>query len=264
MIRSGVILLCALGCEFAADGPGGDTYWTCENAPPEYAAKTHCPTPQPPPDSGHTVCYFPSGGTTTGAPPSATVQYDLESMAGTDVVHVALFFDRGFVDNTYGATAIGWGAHGHKFMDLVGSDHAELVMTDGTGHTVLDFKLDYISADASAPSGYRNLGVTGGDGGMVVGDPTAIVATMTSLDQNLNQYPAYKVDSPATDASYTPNPATPEWKYGVIYEAWVAMSAFGTAGFGNVQLTYVHASPSKLGTNTITVTPNTCPPNWVP
>ena len=263
MIRSGLIFMCALGCEFASDGPGGDDYWTCDNAPPEYAAKAHCPKPTPP-DTGHTVCYFPSSGAMPGAPPSATVQYQLDSMAGVDVVHVALFFDRGFVDNTYGTTAIGWGAHGHKFMDLVGSDHAELKMSDTSGHLVLDFKLDYISADATAASGYRDLGVKGGDGGMVVGDPAAVVATLTSLDQNLNQYPGYLVNSPATDANYTPNPAAPDWRYDVIYEAWVALSAFGTAGFGDVQLEFVHASPSKLGTSTITVTPQPCPPNWVP
>ena len=261
MTRSGIILMCVLGCEFSDSG--APTYWTCDNAPPEYAAKSHCPAPTPP-DSGHTVCYFPTGGTTSGAPPAATVKYELDSMAGTDLVHVQLFFDRGFVDNSYGSTAIGWGTHGHKFMDLVGSDHAELVMSDATGRLVLDFKLDYISADPTAPSGYRNLGVSGGDGGMVVGDPSAIVATLTSLDQNLNEYSGYTSNSPATDSSYTPNPATPDWNYRVVYEAWVKTSAFGAAGFGGVQLTYVHASPSKVGTNTITVAPGNCPPNWVP
>src|SRR5262249_61343401 len=137
MARPGTILAFALllcACEFPTDG-GAGTHPTSCNA--QSGGGLYCPTGGDGPwtchadqagltcDSGggNTVCYFPSGGSAGGGPPSATVEYALESMSGMSVVHVRLTFDRGFVDNTYGATAVGWGAHGHKFTDLVGSDH---------------------------------------------------------------------------------------------------------------------------------------------
>ena len=216
--------------------------------------------------------------------PAAALQYKLETMTGQGVVHLMLTLDPGFVDNTYGANAIGWDANtapsmpggmgmpgmggpmpmsGHTFKDLVESDHAQLQMFDGAGGEVLEFALDYLSAATTASSGYANLGVAGGDGKMLTGSAGAIVATMTSLDRNLNErgLSSYTADSPATDSSYTPNAAAPTWDYRVVYEAWVRQDAFGAAGFGSASLTFVHASPSK-SQPTVTVTPNPCPPGW--
>jgi hypothetical protein len=215
---------------------------------------------------------------------AATLEQVLECAEEGDTVHIRLTFHPWFVDNTYGANQIGWtdadepapapvdmagrmpkrgkGGKGHAFKDLVGSDHAEIIITDGNGEAVLQFKLDYVSEDASASSGYASLGVTGGEGEMIIGDANAIVRWMTSIDRNLNErgYASYTTDSPATDDLYTPNPETPEWDYRVVYEAWIDDDVFGAAGFGGALIEFVHASPAKGQSNTIEVEPGDCPP----
>jgi hypothetical protein len=156
----------------------------------------------------------------------------------------------------------GPGMGGHTWMDLVGSDHAEFVVTNEAGELTLQFKLDYISVDASAPSGYASLGVLGGDGRMIKGDSKYIVQWTTSLDRNLNErgYGDYaEADSPATDADYTANIDTPNWDYRVVYEVWIDNAAFGSSGFGGALIEHVHASPSKAPSDTITVEPGDCP-----
>ena len=55
------------------------------------------------------------------------------------------------------------------------------------------------------------------------------------------------MDSPATNELYTPNPTYPNWIFDVIYEIKINKSAFGPAGFGWIEIPYVHASPSKAG-----------------
>jgi hypothetical protein len=212
--------------------------------------------------------------------PAATFEQVLECAEQGDLVHIRLTFHPWFVDNTYGETQIGWvqddeaadammmmrkpgkRGKGHTFGELVGSDHAEIKVSDGSGTTVLHFKLDYISADPSAASGYASLGVTGAEGKMIVGDASAIVQWMTSLDRNLNErgYASYTTDSPATDELYSPNPDTPEWDYRVVYEAWIDADVFGDAGFGGATIEFVHASLSKAASNTIVVEPGDCPP----
>jgi hypothetical protein len=217
--------------------------------------------------------------------PAATLEQVLECSEGKDSIHLRLTFDPSFVDNTYGENAIGWGSRamaapammmmggmakpmkmgksGHTFMDLVGSDHAEIQVTDDSGKVVLQFKLDYISVDPSRPSGYGCLGVTGGEGKVIVGNADWVVGYTTSLDRDLNErgYASYTTDSPATDENYTPNKDTPEWDYRVVYEAWISLDALGSAGFGGANIEFVHASPSKASSNTVDVKPNDCPPD---
>src|ERR1041385_4051479 len=82
---------------------------------------------------------------------------------GASATTVRFTFSKNFVDNTYGANSIGWGQRGHQFKDLVGSDHVILALYNGDGTDVMEPKIDYISQDSSAPSGYRTLGVSGGD-----------------------------------------------------------------------------------------------------
>ena len=210
-------------------------------------------------------CFFPAAGPRGaggGNTPAASVEYVLEAIAGVDTVHVRLTLDPDFVDNSYGEGSIGWGKDGQQFKKLVGSDHAQLLMYDGDEELAITLRLDYISKDKDAPSGYANLGVADGDGDMEGGDPDLVVATMTSLDRNLNErgYGTYVEDSPLTDDDYTPNRSTPNWDYRVIYEAWVSQEAF-EAGFWNVELEYIHASPSKSD-STIVVDPGPCPPDW--
>jgi hypothetical protein len=222
-----------------------------------------------------TRCFYDITVTTTSTP-SATIEQITEVVDGRKVVHLRITFDPGFVDNTYGANAVGWNGggavdggkmpkpgKGHTFKDLVGSDHVELQLFDAAGTLALHFKLDYISEDASRPCGYGTLGVSGGEGKMLVGNAASVLAASTSLDRNLNGCGyCYTVDSPATDASYTPNPTTPRWDYRVVYEVWLDAAAFGSAGPGDILLENVHASPSKAASNTVTVKTGKCPPTW--
>jgi hypothetical protein len=99
-----------------------------------------------------------------------------------------------------------------------------------------------------------------------------VLAVATSLDRNLNGCGYCEsaacaasgdctVDSPATDENFTPNAATSDWDYRQVYEVWIDMAAFAGSGFGQAFITYTHASPAK-GPDTITVTPEPCPPEW--
>ncbi|HMI90926.1 MAG TPA: hypothetical protein VK509_06155 [Polyangiales bacterium] len=204
--------------------------------------------------------------------PAATLEQVLECVEDADTVHIRLTFHPWFVDNTYGENSVGWHTGttgngkprkgGHGFKDLVESDHAEILLKDAGGAVVMQFKLDYLSVDASQASGYGSLGVLGGEGMMILGDPAHVVRWTSSQTRNLNErgYGEYTTESPATDENYTPNPATPEWDYRVVYEAWIDLAAFGSAGFGGAGIEFVHASPSKASSNTVEVVPGKCPP----
>ncbi|HMA97582.1 MAG TPA: hypothetical protein VKP30_33085, partial [Polyangiaceae bacterium] len=243
--------------------------------------------------------------------PAAMIEQVIESVNGVSYVHIRVTFDPKFVDNTYGVNSIGWGTKGHTFnSQLTNSDHVELLLTDASGKTVMDFKEDYIhsltntkgpGADkpgkpGKAPPGaggapatepttsagaaaiacaYDNLGVSGGDGAMVVGSASDVLAATSSIDRNINGcgYCANSacgstgdcsVDSPQTDEKYTPNPLTPNWNYAVVYEVWLRAGAFDAGGgFGQAYITFVHASPSKLSGDTLNVVPSPCPPTWI-
>ena len=205
--------------------------------------------------------------TTTTSSHAATIEYLHETAGGQEYYRFRITFDPAFVDNTYGTNAIGWPQKGHTFKDLVGSDHAELSLFDGALGLVSMFDIDYITANAASACLYGALGVTGGEGKMLVGDAKYVLASTSSLDRNLNgcgycASPACggdcTVDSPLTDASYTPNPATPNWDYRVVYEVWIDAAVFGSAGFGGASISFVHASPSKASSNTVSVTPKPC------
>ncbi len=202
--------------------------------------------------------------------PAATIEHRLEITEGVSSVHARLILDTRFVDNTYGENAIGWNmaaggkkAKAREFQQLVGSDRARLRMLDAKGVTRLEFELDYISEDSSLASGHRNLGVLGGDGAMIMGDPALLLQTSTSLDRNFNErgYTGFFESSPATDEMYTPSATAPNWEYSVVYDAWVDLVAFPD-GLGDAHVDYIHASPSKTGNNTVTVVRERCPPEW--
>lgn len=220
----------------------------------DYVPANGAPTPD-----DITQCFFGPDNPV----PAATMEQVLECVDGKDVVHIRLTLNPAFVDNTYGAGSIGWPVRrGHTWRDLYKSDHAEIVMTDEGGAKILQFKIDYISEDASLPTGFGTLGISGGDGSISLGDAAWVLDTSTSIHENINErgYGTYLVDSPLTDAKYTPNPEAPNWDYRVVYEAWVDVHAFGARGFGGATIEYVHASPAKGGSDTIIVTPGECPP----
>lgn len=210
------------------------------------------------------TCLFPEDD--PNAPPVATIEHVLEVFEEQDAVHVRLTLDPNFVDNTYGDSSIGWGNRGHWFKDIDKSDHAELVLTDADGNVAVQFKLDYLSPDGGVTSGYASLGVDAGDGSLIAGDRAVILATSTSMDRNFNErgYGDYLEHSPVTDESYTPDPAAPDWDFRYVYEAWIAVDAFGAAGFGDATVEYIHASPAKSAEDTIIVEPDPCPPGWDP
>ena len=169
-------------------------------------------------------------------------------------------------DNTYGTSAIGW-ANGHTFGNLTGSDKAEFIFKDASGATKLDFFSDYIHAttiSAQYPSGYKSNGPTASDGSCVsAGCTTYVVDFTSSLAENLNKlgYCAngtcivggvdLEQNSPPADANYNlTNPAfTNGWDFTNWYYVKVAKTAFGTAGFGSVDIGIVHNSPAKTGSN---------------
>jgi hypothetical protein len=155
----------------------------------------------------------------------------------------------------------GRGKEGHTFRDLLGSDHAELQLLDGSGELAMHFKIDYVSESDTAPSGFASLGVSGGEGALIVGEPEWVLAATTSLDRNLNAcgLGSFTSNSPTSDLLYTPDPSAPDWDYRVAYEIWVSAEAFGAAGFGSALIENVHASPSKLASNTVDVSPAPCP-----
>ncbi len=219
------------------------------------------------------TCFYSSAVSNTL--PLAFIEEDEEFIGGKDLIHARLTMNPAFVDNTYGSTAIGWGStatatgkgmgmgmpmgHGHSFWDLIDSDHVEFDFRNSAGAIVLSFNLDYCSSDANSPSGFACLGVSGGDGGMLVGSASSVVYYNSSLARDLTAcgYSSYTTNSPATDASYTPNPAAPNWDFRVVYDVWVLKSALPSGW--SVSVPYVHASPSKLS-DTYTVTSGPCPP----
>lgn len=206
-----------------------------------------------------------SGRTSSGQPiPLSRIVHELKATASGDVVDVSVVFNREFVDNTYGANAIGWESRdkGHTFKDLYRSDHVELGLFDAAGEEVFRSKLDYLSESPSVPSGFAALGAGGGDGSLITGSADDILSVGSSMDDNLNARGYLLMDSsPATDASYTPNPEFPDWNFWVEYRARLKLSAFGSAGLGGVTMEFVHASPSKFeGANTVEVEEDECPP----
>ncbi|MBI5858505.1 MAG: carboxypeptidase regulatory-like domain-containing protein [Sphingobacteriales bacterium] len=181
--------------------------------------------------------------------------------ANSQTVTIRVTFSKAFVDNTYGTGAIGWPS-GHTFGNLTGSDHLQWSLKNGNGTEVLKFKQDYISANGSGynyPSGYGTLGFSGDGGTPNPGLATDVLSFRTSLSTNFNDYGyVLTTNSPATNATYTPNPAQPNWIFDVWYEVTVKASVFGASGFGFVDVASVHASPSKTGNNTEIITHNPC------
>lgn len=243
--------------EFPDDGAEG-TYdcWTSEAGD-----VVECDTPDgDSPDGGDDLCWVVdpgAGSEETSVLGEGTVvygNYEIGELDGVDAVYVRFAFTERFVDNTYGAnTAEDW-PRGHSFNDLVESDKAAITMTDANGDVVLQFTLDYVSVSPDAPSGYACLGVLGGEGSMEVGDPSAVLRAVTSIDRNLNQRGCvFLDDSPTPDQC-------PEWDNQVVYEVFVRLDAFGAAGVGGPAIGEVHASPSKLGpgNNSAEVEPGEC------
>ena len=185
-------------------------------------------------------------------------------------------------DNSYGDNSIGWKPNrAHRFKDLVNSDHAGILLKNAAGQTRLSFDMDYLSAFSGAPSGYKSLGVTGGDGQMRVGTADGISVT-TSLANNLNNInipglfnPAthvqlkgsvnVKEDSPPTDpahqtyvisdAALGPSATQAGWDFHNTYYARISLAKLTALGFNAATWTVapnasaLHNSPPKACPN---------------
>jgi len=270
-------------CEKEAPVPPGGGTWSCaldselnwsctSDGPPPTPPTTPPPTttpPEMPPGGGTFDCYETDPAATVPAlPPGeawATVVTKKVIYNGQTSVYVRVTFNKAFVDNTYGASSSPYtdkkgGTKQHTFGDLVGSDKAEIFFADTNGDLAMHLAVDYISASETASSGYACLGATGGDGSVIVGSASDVLAARSSLHVNMNDY-GYVLtqDSPVTDANYAPDPQYPKWIFDVWYEVWVKWSAFGAGGPSRAYITGIHASPSRIGTNTIPVNPAQCP-----
>jgi|GEM_PF-1651409 len=196
-----------------------------------------------------TVCFVGTNNNTVTAKMITTIM--------GDKVKIWTQLSKTFVDNTYGTTAIGW--NNHNFKMLYQSDQIQLTLYDNNNSKKLEFKMDYLSADASVSSGYKSLGVTGGDGGMMTGNASSVISVYTSMDKNFNELGYVLTEnSPATDENYTPNPTYPNWIFDVWYEVVVDAAVFGASGFKNAALTGMHASPSKTGVESEPVDEGPC------
>ncbi|GIV33138.1 MAG: hypothetical protein KatS3mg031_0673 [Chitinophagales bacterium] len=219
---------------------------------------TKC-APDCPPDAGNQLCFeSPTNPSIVHAVSSWTFDQTMQT------VTIRTTLAKTFVDNTYGTNTVGWPGN-HSFNNLVGSDDLRLALYDKNGTKKIEFTMDYMSASSLFPSGYGTLGVTGGDGSMHFGSASDVVHVKTSLSENFNTYGyILTVNSPATDANYTPNPSYPNWIFEVWYEVTVRLSVFGSSGFGYPMITGIHASPSKTGNNTEPVDSVHCVPPCVP
>lgn len=180
-------------------------------------------------------------------------------------------------DNSYGANAVGW-SNGHRFSDLVNSDHAGIQLVDPSGTAKLAFNIDYLTTKAGTPSGYASLGPFGGDGKILTGTLTPSDITFTtSLAENLNSLGYFSggvqtvgtsvanllANSPPTlntVDSYTLTPAADavfhDWNFHDTYFVTITAAKLASLGFNpatwSVQpaADQLHNSPAK-----------TCPAN---
>lgn len=161
---------------------------------------------------------------------------------------IRITLSKEYEDNTYGTYGIGWGFPGHKFSDMAASDFLQIALLDKAGVKKMEMKLDYISPSLDVTSGYRSLGVKGGNGKMITGIATDVIRVKTSLDKNFNDNGYVLINSsPLTNYYYNANSFYPNWTYEVWYEVVVKASAFGKAGFGLPSITTLNANPSKTG-----------------
>ena len=224
-------------------------------------------------DCGTQVCLQgtdPKTASQTGAVINTTVNAN-----GTITIRVTL--SRGFADTAYGpnSTATGWPGTGRKYKQIWTSDELEMKLKDANGNVATDFQIDLLSPDSHALSGYSSSGIASGsgnrDGALLKGNASDIVSWDTSIARNLNTSGWRDFNnSPAVDANYhyingsdhTPGFDPSKWDWDTWYEVTVKPSAFGSAGYGSVEVPSLHSSPSKTGVDqpSLKVVPCAPPP----
>ncbi len=184
--------------------------------------------------------------------------------SGTNNLAIAIVLPLQINDTSYGSTSMAapfyWPGKGRKFDQIVGSDHIGLTITSTTGDVLIDALVDnlakYEMKDGSVE--YHSTGVTNGspypsdvykvrqgDGQMLVGDASSVLASKTSLDYNYN----------VVGYTNTTNSPTPGSVSGyidqMIYEILIDGDALtdenGNFIFGGAAMTLAHLSPEKIG-----------------
>ncbi len=258
---------------FGANGFGSVIINDVHNSPPKKGKKQVFPNPCEPCGGGNGPC--PSDGDQCASVNSQPPGFVGHLTASVDAAgDVTVVYDQALDlnDNSYGTNIVNW-PRSHSFRDLVGSDKAQFIFRDAAGRTVFDFFLDYISPKSGTPSGYASLGAAGGEGHVNSGQLSWLLAWDTSLDASLNDtgYCSGEscvvsgvdllMNSPPTtppNTSYTVAPAFSQWNFTNSYKVKVSHLAFGSSGFGRVEIGLVHNSPPKRGSNA--VDPNPCTP----
>ena len=205
------------------------------------------------PGDGERLCFYRDGDRTT---PMAEAIYRFEVTSLGEAWRVSLILAESFVDNTWGErSSSGYrdGDRGHTLRDLVRSDHAQIAFTDAAGRNQLEIRIDYLSESDDTESGYRSLGVWGGDGGIVSGFGSGVLFATSSLDDNVNLR-----GCPIDEASSPAPGACEGWEPRVIYTAYLSPETFEPVGFGAPSLHHIHASPSRTA-DTIEVQQGPCP-----
>ena len=187
----------------------------------------------------------------------ADIQVSIDDAGEEATIRVTMWDT--FLDNAYGSSAgdFGWPGGNHKFRHVYGSDNLHMQLTDGNGDVQLEFEIDLLAEDGSG--GFVTAGVDSGprrsDGSMITGAITEVLRVETSPSYNY-------VTVGWTDESRSPTQSEldttwSDYLMDTWYEVTVDLNAFGSAGFGDVLITSLHASPSKTGTNQPCVQPCT-------
>jgi uncharacterized repeat protein (TIGR01451 family) len=156
----------------------------------------------------------------------------------------------GLNDNTYGtSTHSSWGSKVHKLGDLIGSDKAIFEVRNAANAKVLAFEMDYFSAKSTFPTGYGTFGPFGGDGKITFGNGAWVLDYNSSLARNFNEFNYILTTNsanPGRTTEYKTDPNYPNWIWQMVYEVTIDKAVFGSSGYGNIMVTGMHNSPSKI------------------
>lgn len=180
-------------------------------------------------------------------------------------VYFALVQPIGLNNNTYGTTStIGatlpspynnstnypeffWSKQ-HNLTDLLGSDAANFVFYDSKGNAVFNFDFDYAASNASEVSTCGDLttcSLSQNDAKLTTGTASWLTQYATSLSYDCGLDPLYcGIGTGNTTNSPTPSQSA-GWVNANIYEGEISAAAFGTNGFGGVEIPLVHDSPAE-------------------
>ena len=202
-------------------------------------------------DSSQTIDFFVQGSTTHAGSGTLYLSKD-----GSGNVYFALVQPIGLNNNAYGTTSTMNGSSGaapfnwataHKLSDLLGSDMAEFQFYNGLGTKVFDFGFDYLSPSGSTFITCGDLvggacsGASQNDAALTTGTASWLLQYATSGSYDLLNFPTYGTGS-------SPNSPTPSqaagWVNDIIYEGEISAAAFGSSGFGSVEVPLLHDSPA--------------------